>query len=322
MTVIDPPSPDVEQVWRLRPRRSRTPDLPGFGLVYLDHPIGQYRQSGKVSPVADEIVHRRKSGSEDLSWGDLYSLERVLVASLTEEEVKRSLWATRFRLKQMAGGEAFLAYEQSNVPAADAGVEQLRADLLRILELLHWYYSLVPLRNEIRIRYIVNCIFWIIGYTVVLALLFGASKVWHWDASVGLSAAVIYFGTLGGYVSSLRRLQDLQFGKGDPIVGIYGLKSASYFMWLSPLLGAIFAVILALLFAGGVLKGGIFPEFGTPGSVHNLSEFVKALSFAKPSDCPLLLVWSFVAGFAERFVPDSLDKMIARQKDDESSDGK
>jgi hypothetical protein len=92
-------------------------------------------------------------------------------------------------------------------------------------------------------------------------------------------------------------------------------------MWLSPMLGAIFAVILALLFAGGALKGGIFPELGTPASVLNLPEFLKNLSFAKPADCPLLLVRSFVAGFAERFVPDNLDKMIARQKHDERSNG-
>jgi hypothetical protein len=318
--VIDPLPPDVNHVRRLRRGLRKALYLPGFGLAYLDHLIGQYKQSGKSLSIADEIVHRRQSGSENISWGDLYSLERILVASLTEEEVKRSLWATRFRLKQIAGDDAFHAYEESSAPAADASVEQLRADLQRILELLHWYYSLLPLRNALRIDYIVNCIFWIIGYTVTLGLLFAASQYWHWDPSVGLFASVIYFGIVGGYVSSLRRLQDLQFGKGDPIVGIYGLKSASYFMWLSPMLGAIFAAILVLSFAGGVLKGSIFPEFQTPESVHNLSEFVKGLSL-KPNGYALLLLWSFVAGFAERFVPDNLDKMIAGQKHDESRDG-
>jgi hypothetical protein len=319
--VIDPLPPDVKQARRLGRRLRKALYLPGFGIAYLDHLIGQYKQSGKSLPIADGIVHRRNSNPEEISWGDLYSLERILVASLTEEEVKRSLWATRFRLKQIAGVEAFRAYEQSGAPAADAGVEQLRADLQRILELLHWYYSLLPLRNALRIDYIVNCIFWIIGYTVTLGLLFTASQYWHWDPCVGLFASVVYFGTIGGYVSSLRRLQDLQFGKGDPIVGIYGLKSAAYFMWLSPMLGAIFAVILVLLFVGGVLTGSVFPAFQTPESVNGLSEFVKGLSFVKPNDYALLLLWSFVAGFAERFVPDNLDKMIAGQKRDESRDG-
>ena len=295
----------------------RPQELPPFGREYLDHLIGQYKESGKSLPIAEEVVARLNSSPQELSWGDLYSLERLLVATLGDDEVKRSLWATRFRLKQIAGGDAFEAYKDSKIPPEGASVDQLRADLQRILELLHWYYSLLPLRNELRIKYINTCIRWITGYTVALGILFGLSHHYHWDSSVGLFASVIYLGIIGGYVSSLRRFQDVQFGEGDPIVGIYGLKSSSYFMWLSPMLGAVFAVILALLFVGGVLKGTLFPAFGTSIDC-DLSGFARATRPTTPENYALLLVWSFVAGFAERFVPDNLDKLIAGQKNKET----
>lgn len=307
--VIDPPPPIVRR-WR-----HGNSKFPAFGWAYLDHLIGQYKQMEKRCDIVDEIIRRRNISPEDLTWGDLYSLERILVASLTEDEVKRSLWATRFRLKQIAGGEAFEAYEKSHFPDEKASVEELRADLQRILELLHWYYSLLPLRNKMRIRYILTCIFWIIGYTFLLGILFFFSNRHpSWDSSVGLIASVLYFGIVGGYVSSLRRLHDVQLGEGDPIVGIYELKGAVYFQWLSPMLGAVFAGILTLLFAGGVLQGTIFPTFGAAASTKTLSDFVKNLQPTNLTSYALLLVWSFVAGFAERFVPDSLDTLIAGQK--------
>jgi hypothetical protein len=294
--------------------------IPPFGLAYLDHLIGQYTQSARTIPAADEIVERRKNSAEELTWGDLYSLERVLVANLDAEEVKSSVWAARFRLKQIAGDAAFLEYEKSSVHP-DASIEELRADLQRILEFLHWYYCLLPLRNQIRVDYVANCIRWIAVYTVILGVVFVACHIWHLDSATSLAACIIYAGIIGGYVSSMRRLQNVRFDEEDPIVGIYGLKSASYFMWLSPILGATFAMILALLFAGAVVTGAVFPKFTAP-EVHNLSEFATTTRPIGSSDYALLLVWSFVAGFAERFVPDNLDKIMATQRNKKNTEGK
>jgi hypothetical protein len=230
---------------------------------------------------------------------------------LNDDEVKRSLWAAKFRLRQIAGKDAYKAYEDSGPPRDT--VEALRADLLRILDLSYWFYSLLPLRNSMRVRHIFWSIFWVSVYTLVFGGWLAVSHHLHWIPVTGLIASVIYFGLVGGYVSSMRRLQGLEFDQGDPIVGIYGLKGATYFMLLSPMLGATFAIILSLFFAGGLLKGGAFPEFHQQ-PVANLADFIIGLHPDATKDYALLMIWSFIAGFAERLVPDNLDKLIASQK--------
>jgi hypothetical protein len=63
---------------------------------------------------------------------------------------------------------------------------------------------------------------------------------------------------------------------------------------VSPILGAVFAIILYFFFAGGLVTGSLFPEFKLP---------LDGINVAK------LVIWSFIAGFAERFVPDRLDQL-------------
>jgi hypothetical protein len=50
-------------------------------------------------------------------------------------------------------------------------------------------------------------------------------------------------------------------GDGDPLISVLGLDDARYYLWLSPLLGAVFAVILAWMFMGGIVEGTLFPAF-------------------------------------------------------------
>jgi hypothetical protein len=99
---------------------------------------------------------------------------------------------------------------------------------------------------------------------------------------------------------------------GDPLISIFGLDNAGYYLWLSPLLGAIFAVVLMMMFIGGMLKGVVFPEFiHVVASRPDLSFFdtVWGTLPKNSEEYGKLLVWSFLAGFAERLVPDSLDRL-------------
>jgi hypothetical protein len=81
------------------------------------------------------------------------------------------------------------------------------------------------------------------------------------------------------------------------------------------LFGAVFAGVLLFTFVGGLVQGSLFPAFGEADSWI-------ALAFRIPS-WSKLLVWSFIAGFSERFVPDLLDNFVLRaSKGEESSDGR
>jgi hypothetical protein len=147
-----------------------------------------------------------------------------------------------------------------------------------------------------------------------------------------LLTCVVYWGIIGGFVSSQRRMERIP-SDGDPLIGVFGLESADYYLWLSPMLGGIFAVILMLMFVAGILKGTVFPDFFIPtmdiAAQHVPSRGLSYFEFAwhtlpkAGDDYAKLFVWAFLAGFAERLVPDSLDRLSSKiSADDKPSSPK
>ncbi|HEX6376824.1 MAG TPA: hypothetical protein VFZ91_14025 [Allosphingosinicella sp.] len=110
-------------------------------------------------------------------------------------------------------------------------------------------------------------------------------------------SSAMFFGALGSTVSFFSR-QDLspaEVSKTRTLVG-------------TQVFGAVFAILLLLILMGGLVQGSLFPQFGGAGWFDLLF---------RPSDWARLMVWSFIAGFSERFVPDLLNNLILRSRDDE-----
>ena len=131
---------------------------------------------------------------------------------------------------------------------------------------------------------------------------------------VTILVAVIVAGAGGGFVSSLRRLYSFQdvfprrgyvrlFRRMNFYVIAYSLVPA--------VVGMIGSVIVYLLFAADLLKGDLFPEFhcAKDNTCSDFHGFVSHWSPAGPAANAKAIVWGFIAGFSERFVPDILNRM-------------
>ncbi len=95
----------------------------------------------------------------------------------------------------------------------------------------------------------------------------------------------------------LRELEDLP--KGHLLI----------YSFVPAVVGSISATVLYLIFAADLLQGGLFPKFGCDLGDNNCNLFRTLLDNWHPAqaeDYAKALVWAFVAGFAERLVPDTL----------------
>lgn len=114
---------------------------------------------------------------------------------------------------------------------------------------------------------------------------------------LALFSAVLCFGALGSAISLISRVRN-----GEallPVVTVHELISVQT-------IGAVFALVLSLIFMGNLIAGSIFPSWDPFYTI-----VYSPPAFAK------LLVWSFIAGFFERFVPHMLDNLSKRADEQE-----
>jgi hypothetical protein len=141
--------------------------------------------------------------------------------------------------------------------------------------------------------------------------------------SISVFLIVVMAGTIGALFSSLECLYDL---KELPHIRYHkqlGSEYGSLFVYLlvRGLVGGTAAAVLYFIFAGGMLSGAFFPAFTCKQS--NCTGFATLLVDYDPAqalDYAKTILWGFLAGFAERLVPNLLNHFAQdADKDDSAS---
>ncbi len=328
--------------------------LPAYGWTYYHHLMAEFEATAdeqaagnpevvvKLRATVNAIKDRaelEKGGKvskgidKPITWDDVYVVEMYLVKILPPDALKRKAWIIRARYLGIAGQEGYLLYNQSTVatplpggpppPNADGSTEltpeALRADLITLLQDIYWLYRLRTDWEERR-NWLAKT-FAVFSFAVLLILV--ALILWSsWNTPnirrLILSALplVTLLGAVGGFVSLLRRLQSVSI-EGSRLLGLIEMEYGKWSLLFQSLFsGSIFALILLLIFAAGLVKGDLFPdlhELAAKGNT-NFVELLWPLSEENTGEFHKLLVWSFIAGFAEQFVPDILDQLTTRQQ--------
>ena len=88
-------------------------------------------------------------------------------------------------------------------------------------------------------------------------------------------------------------------------------------IFLSPIFGGLFAIVLYAVFVSGIIQGELFPKFkGTEDEFSTPYEFADKTLPATNSDLSKAILWAFIAGFAEGFVPNFIDKLVKDSEQD------
>jgi chromate transport protein ChrA len=89
-----------------------------------------------------------------------------------------------------------------------------------------------------------------------------------------------------------------------------------YLAWKCAI-ASVFAIIVNLIFISGVISGELFPEFdGANRSYGGMVSWALEVDPKTNADMAKMLIWSFVAGFSEKLVPNMVTKIFAIPEQD------
>jgi hypothetical protein len=87
---------------------------------------------------------------------------------------------------------------------------------------------------------------------------------------------------------------------------------AAYILWKSGV-SIVFAFALHLMAIGGLIGSDLFPKFVTKAAesvTWNMQQFVTSVDPKSYQDIAEILVWSFIAGYSEKFVPNLIGRLL------------
>ena len=242
-----------------------------------------------------ERLHEKRLKCE-LTWSDIYSFDLTLVHARPLENLIRKAYDARTKYRSIAGQKEYDEYVASkppnlpeihidpnaNPPQPELIIERaLRADLEYLLSKVYLYYAILPVRESLRDWLTHRAVLITLGAVVVIGLLIfinvylnlvgstdvepdGLIKNFREVSVVFVTVlTVVLAGIVGGCVSMLQRIQSAP-SEGDALFNLAALTNGWKGIFLSPLYGGIFAALLFVLFAAGLLEGSAFPRINTP----------------------------------------------------------
>jgi hypothetical protein len=288
--------------------------------------------SAEINRIREEIGKKIEQGSysaTQVTWRSLSELEQLIVYATPDAELPVKLGHIVRRYERVLGASVLEQYKsEAGATWMITEPATLRIHASQMLREIYRIHAAAHFREvALTALAIWMCKFVGAGLIVIFALCIysilrcGELAACNEAFLQPLIPVIFYCGMVGSFISILRRLQeqrDSLLTGSDAIQVLIGLRTGRASVGVGLFSGGIFALVLYLILMSGLLGdgGGLLPQFGEPsGSDGNLSSFAAFLNEFGPGgalDYAKVLVWSLVAGFGERFVPDVLDRLQAQ----------
>jgi hypothetical protein len=290
-----------------------------YGLNYFE----QLRTEWSLTPNAEQAIgtsgqkrlqEMRDKPPAELTWSDLYAFERLVTRAVPFERLRRLASCIRDEYKDVVGADGYQAYENGKPPPADGSDEAvLRADIEQLQCELQWLYIIQPLEESSRNHLSRWLSYMMFGLTGLLISWIAISHyfVKQHDPGPQPIAFVLFAGALGATFSAQRRIQTAG-GSRSTLISLMRSGSTRLSVQIAPIIGGLSAMILAFLFASGLLSGALFPKVSIISKPPDGLPLFLPLNSVNDISFTMLMVWSFVAGFAERLIPDALDRLATQ----------
>ncbi|GAC1303065.1 MAG: hypothetical protein NVSMB19_12840 [Vulcanimicrobiaceae bacterium] len=247
--------------------------------------------------------------ADDVKWSDLGEAELCTIELVGDADVRARLASWRRRMHEIIGDARYASYIATapDPNAATTSSPMLRADLAECISTVNYFYGAYGVAASSRALVTMSLLWWAAAVLCVLgalALLIPQAPRFHivlpgtaLEYLLATSAAAV----VGSVVSVQRRLQNPKVDV-DPFYRYIQTNADQLgIAVVSVLFGAILGFAIYALLVSGLIEGPAFPKFDPNTGIPS-----------GPKQIALLIVYGFLAGFAEQLVPDALTRIAAR----------
>jgi len=259
------------------------------------------------------------------TWEELFSLEMLILHLSTREALDAQSQTIRDQYDRLPKPDGwqdrrdfckFKENAKSSSSGLTGGVDtkkdeesRLRIELIYKLREIQW-----DLRKSIDIEVEMEKLRWqtgLIAIAVVVSLLCLLHRNGVPD-NARTTCWAMAFGMLGATTSLFRRMSNPSALEVDvryytPYKNVTMLLGGNADVWFSLASGLIFSALLVQLSISGLLDGSLFPVLA-----DKTKHCATSPDMLAPAEYAKLAVWSFIAGFAETFVPDVLNRLTGK----------
>lgn len=309
------------------------------------------QRAAELAALKEQFEELEPSRDRRTKLGQLFEIELALMEHIPETALRARFWATEERFHRVVTKGIADAYAASlnDQPGTPVPVDALRQRVRTLLKGIHTSY-IATLARESQIRNLMM-ILAVVAF-VLLAIAGGVAGAVLPIAAVQGFVMLAIAGMAGAMISTIQRLQKATARHAlvdDGIFELIGLRVGWVSILMSVGIGGVSALFIYVLVAGqlldqvlpqvtGAAGGGGTGEaasagaqasstapVATPGTciagcTHWLDGIYQALGLAERKDLFKMIGYAFASGFAERLVPDILNK-LARSAESGTSAG-
>ena len=263
---------------------------------------------------------REKLANGEVDASTVYRAEMILLDMLEVDGLRLRVRALRDLLSGLLTADAYANFERGFIPDLnDKNVTEkaLKAEAWAIASRSYRRYAMVPSVEYQRSIIIVKMASWLTMLSIVLVIL-----VCYWRVPLFYPIGLIA-GASGAAMSVTMRLYQID-PRHEPLLTWLSVAQGKWSIYLSPILGAAFGLVFLMIVRANLVSGDLFPNFraevwlGMDLAGHGCSRLrIDDVNLrAHASECgetylqyAKVAVWAFIAGWAERMVPDVLNKL-------------